>query len=146
MIKALAEHLTVPSNCEYLEAIRGFIKDGAKKIGFDENDIWKIVLAADEACSNIIRHGYKYDPSNFIKIDIELKENRFLIHIEDDGLMYDLRFHKVPSDKEYINEPKPGGLGIKIIRHLIDEIDYNHTENKNRLSLTKFLPEHLSNS
>jgi len=146
MKKNLDEHISVPSHCEYLDTIRTFINDAAKSIGFHDTEIWKLVLAVDEACSNIIRHGYHHNSAHFINLDVELKENRFLIHIEDEGQTYDLRFHTIPSEEEYITDPKPGGLGIKIIQNLIDEIDYKHTDAKNRLSLTKFLPEHLTNS
>jgi serine/threonine-protein kinase RsbW len=146
MLKDFEEHITIPSNAEYLDTIRTFIADASHKIGFNEQDTWKIVLAVDEACSNVIRHGYKLNTNNFICIDIELTQDRFLIHIEDEGQSYDLRFHKAPSQDEYLSKPKPGGLGIKIIQNLIDEIDYTRYDNKNRLSLTKFLPEQHSNS
>jgi len=134
------EKITVTSAPETLHLVRCFINQAACQAGFDDAETWKLMLAVDEACTNVIFHGYNRNPEKYFDITVEFKENRFVVHIDDVGKGYDLRNHPTPSMKDYISKPKPGGLGIKIIKNLVDEIDYQQTPNRNKLTLTKHLP------
>jgi serine/threonine-protein kinase RsbW len=57
--KILSEKLSVNSNTDNLSHIREFTRTSAEKAGFSEDTIGKIILAVDEACTNIIKHAYK---------------------------------------------------------------------------------------
>ena len=134
------EKITVASHPEALYAVRCFIENAAERAGFSHSDTWKLMLAVDEACSNVIRHAYKCNPDRHFDISVEFKSNRLAVHIDDSGTGYDLRNHCTPNMQDYISNPRPGGLGIKIIKQLVDEIDYEQTNERNKLTLTKHLP------
>ena len=140
----LLDSLTVHSRLEELQAIRAFIARAAERFGFSDIDCNKIQLAVDEACSNIIRHAYAQDSKEDLKISIIKttlgSDRRFTVLIDDNGKSYDILSHKVPDMKDYIErEHKKGGLGIKIIRMVMDEIHYQTDAGSNRLILTKIL-------
>lgn len=133
--------LTIHSQTGELERARQFVREAALRFGFSASDAEKIVLATDEACANVIRHGYNSDPSRHINIGIEVNGKSFAVVIDDDGKSYDLRQHVIPDMKFYFEERKRGGLGIKLIRLLVDDIEYAAHGSRNRLTLTKHLPD-----
>ncbi|MFN3345114.1 MAG: ATP-binding protein [Chloroherpetonaceae bacterium] len=140
MAEEFKAELTVQSSMEQLEKIRGFVSKAAEMFGFKEDDGYKIVLAVDEACSNIIRHGYGKNSDEKLHIVIQTADNRFTVTVNDNGKSYDIRTHPLPDMETYLASKKKGGLGIKLIRALVDEIEYEHRNGENKLVLVKRLP------
>ncbi|ACF12696.1 putative anti-sigma regulatory factor, serine/threonine protein kinase [Chloroherpeton thalassium ATCC 35110] len=142
----MKEKITVTSNLEDLYLVRCFIGNAACRAGFGESETWKIILAVDEACSNVIRHAYNGKTDRNFEITVEFDDNRFVVHIDDAGSGYDLRNHRAPNLQDCIAKRKAGGLGIRIIKELVDEIDYQQVDNRNKLTLTKHLPLEAANA
>jgi serine/threonine-protein kinase RsbW len=140
MAEEFKAELTIQSSIEQLEQIRGFISKAAEAFGFEERESYKIVLAVDEACSNIIRHGYGKNADEKLHIVIQTVDNRFTVTVNDNGKSYDIRTHPMPDMEAYFAAKKSGGLGIKLIRSLVDEIEYEQSNGENKLVLTKRLP------
>lgn len=137
--------LEINSKTELLTDVRKFVSDAAKRFGFLEDDVSKIELAVDEACTNIIKHAYRYDPDGKIKITIsrlfsddQLK--KFVIRIFDNGLSFDSSTYPLPDMKEYFKRLKPGGLGIVLMKKLMDEVEYDIKPGiSNSIQLVKYL-------
>lgn len=140
MAEEFKAELTIQSSVEQLEKIRNFISQAAQAFGFEENEGYKIVLAVDEACSNIIRHGYGRKTDEQLHIVIQASDNRFTVTVNDSGKGYDIRTHPLPDMEAYLAAKKSGGLGIKLIRSCVDEIEYQRSNGENKLVLTKRLP------
>ncbi len=140
MAEEFKAELTIQSSIEHLEKIRGFVSQAAEAFGFEECEGYKIVLAVDEACSNIIRHGYDQNPNGQLHIVIQTSDNRFTVTLNDHGKSYDILTHPLPDMEAYLAAKKSGGLGIKLIRSLVDEIEYKQSNGENQLVLTKRLP------
>jgi len=131
--------------------------DLSKKIGFSEEEVVKIEMAVDEACTNIIKYAYKdkrsEEPKNYfarrkedvnkpIELQMETSDDRFVVTIIDRGKIFNFESHKSPTLKEYLNMTKPKGLGIRVIRTFMDEVHYNHKPGVgNILRLVKNLPK-----
>ncbi len=127
-------HLCVTSHPENLKRIRSAISEAMEctKISRKESD--RIVLAVDEACSNIIKHCCGQDRTRKIDLTIEAYTEELVISIIDNGARFDIS--RIQSRD--INEIKPGGLGIHIIRQVMDCVEYSHTpEGLNMVRLTK---------
>jgi serine/threonine-protein kinase RsbW len=139
--------ISVPSRTELLEEVRAFVRSAALRFGFVEDDIENIELAVDEACTNIIKHAYKYDPSHEIRIAITSDSvkgapSKFIIRIFDNGLSFDTTRYSAPDLKEYFSKMQRGGLGIVLMRKIMDEVEYDTvTDNRNSIKLVKYLPE-----
>jgi serine/threonine-protein kinase RsbW len=140
MAEEFRAELTIQSSIDQLEKIRGFVSQAAEAFGFEECEGYKIVMAVDEACSNIIRHGYGKNSNEKLHIVIQTTDNRFIVTVNDRGKSYDLRTHSLPDMEAYLAAKKSGGLGIKLIRSLVDEIQYEQSNGENKLVLTKRLP------
>jgi serine/threonine-protein kinase RsbW len=131
--------LRIPSQTDNLELIRDFVSKLASKVGFSEEDVGKIELAVDEACTNVIKHAYKKDVSKPIDIVIKIDFNKFTIVITDRGKGFDPSRLKMPNMKEYLAELRVGGLGIYLMRSLMDKVDYEIKPGvKNKVTMVKY--------
>jgi serine/threonine-protein kinase RsbW len=130
------------TNHSELERIRDFIKSNAQSFGFDEMDSNKIALAVDEACTNLINHAFKLSPDHEICIQVDTQIKDFIITISDDAESFNPLEKNQPDMVEYFHKYKKGGLGIHIMRLVMDEIQYLPSSSinpKNILKLKKQL-------
>lgn len=118
--------LRIPSQTDNLGMIREFVSKVADKVGFDEDDIGKIELACDEACTNIIKHAYAQKNGNqTLDVLIKVEFDKFILVVTDHGKGFDPQKIKAPHMEQYLAEFKVGGLGIYLMKTLMDEVDYN---------------------
>jgi serine/threonine-protein kinase RsbW len=132
-------YLKIPSQTDNLEMIRNFVSGVAKKVGFDSEDINKIELAVDEACTNVIEHAYKHDNTKAIDIAVKLDYHKFTVIVTDRGETFDVHDIEMPDMETYLAELRVGGLGIYLIKTLMDEVDYIHEKGKNEVKMVKYL-------
>lgn len=129
-------HLSITSHPENLKHIRKVMKDIMSKTRLSKEDSGCIILAVDEACSNIIKHSYKNDYNQKIDLTIKLEKTLLTISITDTGI----RFDKNSIKTRNIDEIKPGGLGTYIINQVMDRVDHNCTaKGLNRIKMMKKL-------
>lgn len=130
------------SKTENLEIIRNFVYENSTKFGFNSYKAEELVLAVDEACTNLIKHAYKYNDENTIIVELKSDSNNFIVNIIDYSPSFDPRNVSNPDLVKYREECKKGGLGIFIMKSLVDNIDYQVSGNgsiTNILTLTKHL-------
>lgn len=119
------------SNNSELIKIRLFIEENAINFGFAEDISQKIALAVDEACSNLIKHAYKSNDSKKIWINVENSKNEFIVKILDEGEPFNPLQVPEPDMNSYFRKFKRGGLGIQIIKLVMDKIKYFPSDSKN---------------
>ncbi len=137
--KKFLKELKVKSSTDNLTKIRDFTKGAADECGLSDDVIGKIILAVDEACTNVIKHAYKYSKEGEIVIRIKLDNNKFSITISDKGKRFNPELIPDPDLRKYHREKKSGGLGMFLMKKLMDEVTYNLTEKKNQVVLVKYL-------
>ncbi len=131
--------IIVESTTANLVVVRKFVTEAALRSGIDEDTTNRIVLAVDEACTNIIRHAYKNISSNPIEVCINQNKNKFEVVITDYGKPFDPNSIKEPDIKDNLKNYKKGGLGMFLMRSLVDEVDYRRDEGqKNVVRLIKY--------
>ena len=132
--------LTVKSTTDNLSRIRDFIKLSADKSGLNTDVICKIILAVDEACTNIIKHSYNYLPEGKIIINVKADNSKFEVSITDDGKKFNPDEVEDPDLKKYYKEKKVGGLGMFLMKKLMDDVKYYKlAENRNKVVLVKYI-------
>ena len=123
---------------EFLDEIREFVGDIARAGGFNAKDVYNIQLAADEAASNIIEHAYEGVNNGLLELSCGVKGNTITIILVDHGESFDPSEIPMPDLKADLSERKIGGLGIFLMRKLMDEVHYETRPNKsNVLTMTK---------
>ena len=118
--------------CENLEIF-------GKKFGFSKKLIFEINLALDELFTNIISYGFKDDEEHVIKVTLTPDKEELCLCIEDDGMPFNPIDFETPDVSCSVEECKIGGLGIHIMKKLMDDVCYERCGEKNVLNLKKKL-------
>jgi serine/threonine-protein kinase RsbW len=126
--------ISVPGNARYVSTVRLAVSSMANQAGFDIEAIEDIKVAVSEACTNIITHGDIGELAYNVTCAIDT--DKLEIAVEDDGVGYDIEKYKEPN----LNEPKEGGLGVFIIRALMDDVVVNSKRGSGTsIRMTKYL-------
>lgn len=124
---------------EFLDEIREFVGDIARKGGFGDKDVYNIQLATDEAASNIIEHAYEEITDGVLDMSCGMIDaNTIKIVLIDYGYPFDPSTIPMPDLKADLSARKIGGLGIFLMRKLMDEVHYEpHPDKSNVLTMIK---------
>jgi serine/threonine-protein kinase RsbW len=129
---------TFRANFESLEAIREFVGRSAEQSDLSEREIYAVQLATDEAVTNIIQHAFGGEGENEIEIECEVNPGKLIITLNDRGRAFDPSSVQEPNVKANLKDRKIGGLGMYLIRNMMDEVIYSSTpEDGNTLRLVK---------
>ena len=125
------------ANFEFLDEIREFVGNIARTGGFVDKDIYNIQLASDEAASNIIEHAYQGVKNGVLEISCGMRDGAITIIMVDHGESFDPSAIPLPDLKADLSERKIGGLGIFLMRKLMDEVHYESKKTGNVLTMIK---------
>jgi len=135
-------HIKLPADTANLDIIRKFVAGIAENIGFPEEEVYKIELAVDEACSNVVKHAYMTNSreEHIVNILVYEKRDHIEIIISDKGKGFDPKKIKKPELEEYMKKMKRGGLGIYLIRELMDKVSFRIKAGvRNEVRMIKYL-------
>lgn len=113
--------LTVPSHPKFLKVIRRVMELYLEEMLLSKDEVPSLILAVDEACSNIIKYAYDYDEMQTITVTFLCTDGRLKITIRDFGKKPDLKKIKPRA----LDDIRPGGLGTHIIQSVMDHVDYD---------------------
>jgi len=99
----------------------------------------KMNMVFDEMLSNIISYAYHDEDEHDIEIRVELSENRLTVSIVDDGIPFNPIGVEIPDTELSLEERKVGGLGIHLVRNLMDKVSYQRRIDKNIVTFVKHL-------
>jgi len=124
--------------------VRNFVVKYGRKMGLSEKQVSEVKLAVDEAVSNIIRHAYPGRKGDF-RIEMARREDYVEIKIIDWGIEFDWSSVVEPDLYKYVETRRKGGLGIWLIKKLIDEVQFQRIEDTNVLTMKVYLePEAIT--
>jgi serine/threonine-protein kinase RsbW len=130
--------LHVPSSTENLALIREFVTAVGTQAGMTEDEVAKLVLAVDEACANVIEHAYGHDSTKEVMLRASFDEETLRIAVIDTGKGFDPAKVTQSGLEQLIAERRTGGLGLRLIKRLMDEVQYEIVPGqKNELHMTK---------
>jgi len=129
------------SSLAELENLCQNLEKFGQKIGLSKKLIFEINLALDELFTNIISYGFKDGKEHTIKVTITPQNEELCLRIEDDGIPFNPIDFEIPDVACSVENCKIGGLGIHIIRKLMDEICYQRCDDKNVMMLKKNLSD-----
>jgi len=136
-ITLIMRTITYPAKFEFLNEIRDCVAEVARDGGFNDKEIYSIQLAADEAATNIIEHAYQDVTDGQIEITCEMRGADLVITMRDHGKYFDFTKVKKPDLKADLSERQIGGLGIFLMRKLMDEVNYRSSGSGNLLTMIK---------
>ncbi|HEX6386706.1 MAG TPA: ATP-binding protein [Anaerolineae bacterium] len=129
--------LRITSELDNLATVRRFVEETAASFTDDAEAIGDVVLAVDEAVTNVILHGYRHG-SGTIEIDVKEHQGALVVRVWDQASAFDPTHLPAPDVTVPLSQRAPGGLGVYLMHRLTDELRYRTTpEGKNELTLVK---------
>ena len=138
--------LQVEASSDNLDVIRNFVVRIAREMGFSDEQVYDIEVAVDEAASNVIKHAYSHRNSGKRPLDIKVKKNKKFIEITitDKGKGFNPDEVKEPQIEEYLKKMKRGGLGLYLIKQLMDDVAFRIKPGvRNEIIMKKFVEKPL---
>lgn len=149
-------YMKVPGQTQFLELIRKAILDLGSKMGFSEDELAKVEMAVDEACTNVMNYAYteekdicltktppvrrRTDPEKPVELKVNVNSKRLLVEINDRGRPFEFESEGDIDLDKYLSEMQVGGLGIYIIKNFMDEVSYEYKPGVgNKLRMVKYL-------
>lgn len=139
----------LPAILENLEPMLDFMVNSARASGFDKEFLGKIQLVGEEALVNIIHYAYK-DKGGQGDMEVQCgpdgASGMFVIRIVDSGVAFNPFDRPDPDINAPVEEREIGGLGIFLIRQIMDKHEYRRENNRNIMTLEKKLPLRTTNT
>ena len=120
-----------------LEKLNQVVDKFEEKNHLDPNDAYALHLSLDEVLTNIISYGYDDLNEHLITICILLRDKELVAEVEDDGNPFNPLNVPKPDLKQPIEERPVGGLGIHLVRSMMDTLEYKRSNGKNILTMKK---------
>lgn len=136
-------HFDMANDLEEIERLHGKISAFAAPLGINDKTIFQINLALDEIITNIIRYAYSEAENPPITVDMTVSDNGVKIEIIDFGKPFNPIGIEPPNLDASIEARPVGGLGLHLVKSIMDTIDYHRTGNANHLILNKHIPERI---
>lgn len=132
--------LKIPSQSDNLAIIRDVVAKVASRVGFDTDEASKIELAVDEACTNVIKHAYTNNSNQMIEVSIKVDQKKLIIIVADKGKGFNPDEIKLPDLNKSIKEGRKGGLGLCLIKTLMDKVEFEiKPGSKTQVKMIKYI-------
>lgn len=133
----MSRMLTVPGRYDRLAQVCQFVAAAAEQAGLDESESSHCQLAVDEACTNIIEHGYGGEDRGTINLTCTPMPGELIITIQDTAQPFDPTSVPDPDLSAPLDEMRIGGLGLFFMRQVMDAVEFSYENGGNLLVLVK---------
>jgi serine/threonine-protein kinase RsbW len=120
-----------------LKDIRVFITEKLKAYVHDDLEINQMVLAVDEICANLIIHSNYCNANETINLEVSVEKDGVTFEISDEGEKFNINNYKEPSIQEVVKTKKKGGIGLMLVRRIMDKVEFVNKEHKNTCIMHK---------
>ncbi|MFK7899858.1 MAG: ATP-binding protein [Cyclobacteriaceae bacterium] len=129
--------LTINGVFEELKSVRDFVSQHTNKI-FSQSEKDLIILAVDEVCANFIRHSKSTNVYPITLIISDNEYNRVTFIIKGVGSQFDYKEYKEPKISEVIEKKRKGGMGLILVRRIMDSVQFKTIDNTIECTLMKY--------
>ena len=140
----VSKTISIVNDSRNLSVVRTAVSEVLDSTTFNRETRNKIIVAVDEALANVVEHAYQGGEGE-VTIGFDVNDTRLRVQIRDKGVRFN------PGDRlsteidihEHIRQGLKGGLGLFLMRRIMDEVHFNHDgpEFVNELVMVKNLPE-----
>jgi serine/threonine-protein kinase RsbW len=139
-MQEVKEKKVFPAKVELIPQISEYVSDYAEKTKLHPKQIIHLQLAIDEVVANICQYAYQKPPGEVL-VQIESGKGRFAVDFIDEGVPFDPLTVDEPDINADIADREVGGLGIFLVRRVIDEVHYKRDGSKNILTVVLYAPK-----
>ena len=129
----------VGCSIENLQGVRDFIRKSLKAHHVPDLEISEMVLALDEMCSNLMIHAHHCNANDLFELRIIIDKDKpyIIFELVDDGTVFDINEFSEPSIDNIVHQKRKGGLGIRLVKSIMDKIEYKASRGQTVCRLTK---------
>lgn len=131
------QEICVSSATANLAEIADFVAERAALAGLDEERVFAVQMAVDEACTNSMQHAYEGRADGEVRICCYVDDDDFVVQIFDHGKRFDPEAVPEPDLASPLEERAIGGLGVFFMRRLMDCVEFTADEGGNLVTLRK---------
>ncbi|HEY5720368.1 MAG TPA: ATP-binding protein [Gammaproteobacteria bacterium] len=105
--------------------------------GIATQPLYQLQVALDEMVSNVIRYAWPEGGSHLIHVRMTVATGRVTIQISDDGRPFDPHDAPAPAPPQPGQRSRPGGLGVHMVKQIVEQLDYTRADGRNCLTMSK---------
>ena len=130
--------LRIPNRIEELPAVSDAVETLGREEDWAADVAFAVVLALEEVAANVVRHGGVEEGSGEIEIEVVSTDAEARVEVRDGGMPFD-PFHDAPEPDldTTLEDRQIGGLGLHLVRSLIDEARYRREDGRNHIMMLK---------
>ena len=136
----MSHSIKISCDKDELIKVRQFTSDILEGYEVPDLQAHKMVLAVDEVCANIVIHSNECNPSHIIELEIQYSDNEISFTFRDKGIMFDINQYEAPSMEDIVTSRRKGGLGLMLVKRIMDKIEFSTANNHNICRLVKVYP------
>lgn len=133
--------IRIKNNFSELETVRSQSASFYTRHQIPLKDSNAVELAISEVITNIISYGYQDDSEYYIDVHLLYENDQLILRIEDDARAFNPLTISDPDTAENLDDRPIGGLGIHLVRQMMDDVSYSYQNNRNCLTMVKKLKE-----
>ena len=133
----MSETIVLKNDVQEVARFSDFIKSATERMGIEKSAAQEIRLAIEEAVVNVIRYAYPADTEGSIEVGVMFDGKSVKATIVDSGVPFDPTAKEKADTTLAAEERQIGGLGILLVRELMDSINYEYSGGRNILTLVK---------
>ena len=136
----MSYQFSIGCSLENLKGMRDFVRKSLRSHVASDVVLNEIILALDEMFSNLMIHAHHCNPDHKLELNIDVpQKGKVIFEIMDDGEMFDINRFQEPKIDNLIHEKRKGGLGIRLVKSIMDEVLYTTRSGRNVCRLTKLV-------
>ena len=133
------KNLTLPNDVQEVPRLAAFVEDICEVAGIDMGTTMKMNLAIEEAVVNVMNYAYPSGVKGEVRIEAGVREGYVEFVISDDGIPFNPTEVEDADTTLSAEERQIGGLGIFLVKHIMDIVEYKYVDGQNVLTLRKNL-------
>ena len=122
-----------------LSDLRQFLEAILNKTLLSDVEQHQVILAVEEVCANLIIHSHDCNSKEYIDLNVISSQSLVVFEILDFGKGFNILEYQEPEISQVIKSKRKGGLGIILVKRIMDKIEFESLENKNICRLYKIL-------
>lgn len=134
----MKHRLNIACQTSALSELRTFLQRTLSGVSLSEIEKHQVTLAVEEVCANLIIHSHDCNPQDHIQLEIKDYDEKLIFEISDQGKAFNILTYEEPDLKKVMIEKRKGGLGIILVKKIMDEIEFESENGTNTCRLIKW--------
>lgn len=134
--------IRLPNRLRYLSTLADFLKSVCQTHEIPEEDIESLLLAVDEASTNVIKYAYQIGSLNYFTVRVSFDRDQVQVDLLDQGRRFNPLANPLPEREKLVGDEKSLGMGIRVMKKVTDDVRYRYSPSEgNQLTLIKSISQ-----